>query len=259
MQLRYPHAVLATLVFMSLWGTIANALDDKKKTLPGADFHHPIYLPVADQSFTARGIGDASLRRDIVYILRLEEGKQLTATLSSSGDAAREPNVIALSLVDGKATSFEDAIVIVRKTAKPTGEREPGRVGASINYVAPTTGDYYLVAEFNGPGIVFELTTTAKRVLDVKSDLLCVEGRVTNPVYVSPGLQDSLISDFVIGDSKVDPPNEHNRHFCLTVCTVRPPTSHVLSTILQTAFNVGKNVKACWDSSNTVTAVTLSE
>jgi hypothetical protein len=254
MRLRHLKLVLSLALLGCILAAALEAQDEKRKD-PGADFQHAIYLP---KPFTAKGIGDASVRRDIFYILRLEEGEELTAAVSSTSEEAREPNTILVSLVDGSATSLHDAKVIVYKPAKPQGKNAPGKVAASITYLAPKSGDYYLVVQFNGPGISFELTTHSRILLPANPSVQCAQGRLTKPHYITEGLPDSLIRDVAIGDPRVNPPDEQNRNFCLTSCEVRPPTSHVLTAILQTAFDSEKQVKACWDSTNTVTAVTLS-
>jgi hypothetical protein len=240
----------------------AGAQDEKAKKKPGSDFPHPIYLPTSlDKASTVKGIGDALSHPDIIYILRLEEGQQLTATLSTVSKSAQGPGVLALSLVDGRATSLEDAQTIQRSAAPPgqAPKERPGALEASITYVAPDTADYFLVAEFQTTGTLFQLTTTAKRVVEVKSTLACATGPVREPTYRSPGLPGSLISDFTIGDpARADPPDPYNRHFCLTSCEVRPPTSLVLTTKLQYAFENKTRTRACWDSSNTITEVSSS-
>ena len=257
---KYLKAILTTVLLILPFGASARAQDDKAKKKPGADFPHPIYLPIAfEKPSTVKGIGDALLHPDIIYILRLEEGQQLTATLSSASKPGHGPGVLALSLVDGRATSFQDAQTIQRTLAKPGPKERPGTLEASITYVAPDTADYFLVAEFQTAGTLFQLTTTAKQVVEVKSTLTCATGPVREPTYRSPGLPDSLISDFTIGDpAKADSPDPHNRHFCLTSCEVRPPTSLVLTAKLQYAFENKTQVRACWDSSNTIGEVSSS-
>jgi hypothetical protein len=257
MKPRYLKAILTIMLLTSPFGATSRAQDDKVKKAPGADFHHPIYLPVGvGKPSVVKGVGDALLHPDIVYILRLEAGQQLSATLSSALTAAQEPSMVALSLIDGRATSFEDAQVLDRKLGTTDRKQKPGTMQASIAYVAPDTGDYYLVAEFHGGGIIFQLTATAETAVILKHPSTCVTGLVTSPTYLSPGVPDSLISDITVGDrTKADPPDEHNRHFCLTTCEIRPPTSLVLTTKLQDAFGTKKEIQACWDPSNTITEI----
>jgi hypothetical protein len=258
MRPQYLNAILTIMLLTPLFCALSGTQDDKAKR-PGSDFHHPIYLPIGVEKLsTVNGVGDALLHPDIVYILRLDAGQKLTATISSASTAAQEPGMLALSLVDGRATSFEDAQVLNRKLATIGRKQGSAIIQASITYVAPDTGDYYLVAEFHGAGIVFQLTATTTIEIPPKPLSTCVSGPVNAPTFLSPGASDSLISDISVGDpAKAGSSDEHNHHFCVTSCDVRPPTSLVLTTKLQDAFEAKKQIRACWDSSNTIVAVRI--
>ncbi len=207
-------------------------------------------------------VGDNSLRRYIVYILRLEAGQRLTATMLSPFVKGQDPGTIALSLIDGRTTSFDDDAVNVlgHRLGAIDRTRSPAMIQASIAYVAPITADYYLIATFQANGIEFTLSAKVETAITIKRPSTCVTGLVASTSYLSPGVSDSLLSDVTVGDpAKVDHPDEYNRHFCLkSACNIRPPTSLVLTIKLQGAFDAKKQIRACWDSSNVITEVAFS-
>lgn len=242
-------------------GVASGAQDEKGKKTPGSDIHHPICLPLEEaKPMVVKDIGDYSLRRDIIYILRLEAGQRLTATISSAFKPGQYTGAITLALVDGRTKSFEDTSgnVLDRQLGVIDRSKKPAIIKASIDYTAPVTADYFLVADVQGGGIVFTLTAEAETVVILKRPSTCVTGLVAAPNYLSPGIPDSLISDIFVGDpAKADDPDERNRHFCLTAaCKIRPPTSLVLTIKLQGAVEAKKAIRACWDSSNAITEVT---
>jgi len=140
---------------------------------------------------------------------------------------------------------------------EPAPTEKPTVFSASFNFAAPVTDDYYVVPIFQSAGLVFTLGAKVTRVADLPRHLSCVSGPLTKPIYVSPGVSNSVISDITVGDrAKAEKPDEHNRRFCVAqVCKIRPPTSLFLTIKLQEAFEAKKEVKACWDSSNTITEV----
>ncbi|MGC2530350.1 MAG: hypothetical protein WA639_21595 [Candidatus Acidiferrum sp.] len=248
-------ALVPFLVFV--FGAPAQDTPARKK--PGSDFTHPIYLAAVSSNKTpieVSGVGDTSVRPDIVYILRLRAGQQLTATLRSSSPAAQTKESLTLTLVDGHATSFQDAHVIHSEPASIDRKQNPPEASASITYVAPETTDYFLVAGFQGAGVVFHLKATVSEALSVPDKLDCVSGPITSLESFTQDVPSNLISDLAIGDS-AKPEDDHNRRFCMTDCKIRPPTSLVLTAILNTAFSAKKEVAACWDESNTISRVTL--
>jgi hypothetical protein len=257
-------ATVLLLFFVPSGRSAAQDTTPKKK--PGSDFLHPIHMPVVEEfpdkpkpaPIILNGVGDASLHPDIIYILRLNAGQQLTATLTSTSPAAQSLEGLVLSLVDGHATSLQDAHVILRLPASVDRNAHPPEARASVTYVAPDTGDYFLVAGFQGAGVVFHLTATAVTVVSIPSDLKCVTGPITDLQPFTLDVPENLISALTVGDPpNADPPDDHNRRFCLTDCQVRPPTSPVLTATLNVAFAAKKHVQACWDPSNTITKVTV--
>jgi hypothetical protein len=254
---RATHEFVA-IVLLALFASGARAQDSSAKKKPGSDFAHPIYLPGSSDKKPVElsGVGDSLVRPDVVYILRLNAGQQLIASLRASSSAAQNKESLSLSLVDGRATSFEDARLIQREPASIDRKQKSPEARASITYVAPETGDYFLVAAFQGAGVVFHLKATVSQVLPVEEKLNCVSGSITKLETFTQDVPTNLISDLAVGDAAT-PEDDHNRRFCMTECLVRPPTSLVLTAILNTAFATKKEVKACWDDSNTITKVTL--
>jgi hypothetical protein len=259
MRLQSSRAILTVFFLLSAFcSTLAvGGQPAKAQKEMGTDFQHPIYLPVEPSKSTVRGVGDYSLRRDIVYILRLNAGQQLKATLASAYTADRPPTATSLFLVDGKTKSFEDAQVLDRKLGEIDRTQKPSDIRASLVYTAPITADYFLVADFQGVGIKFTLTTSADITDIPQPQLTCVTGPVVTPIYLYPGVPNSLISDFIVGEpTQTDPPDDHNRHFCLTeACNIRPPTSLVLTIKLWEAFSSKKRIRACWDITKTITEI----
>lgn len=258
---RYIRAILLIMLLMPRFDAASQGQDDKAKKAPGSDIQHPIYLPIEEaKPLVVKDVGDYSLRRDVVYILRLEAGQHLSATISSAFVMGQYPSTITLALVDGRTTSLEDtdAKVLDRQLSAIDRKQKPAVIKASIGYTAPITSDYYLIADFQGGGVEFTLTVKAETTVAIKRPLTCVTGQVaTAPTYLSPGSPDSLISDITVGDRvKANHPDEHNNHFCLTAtCKIRPPTSLVLTFKLKEGFAAKKEMRACWDTSNTITEV----
>jgi hypothetical protein len=252
MHRRTLECVALVLFLLFVSGVRAQDMPARKK--PGSDFTHPIYLPAVSSEVS--GVGDASVRPDIVYILRLHAGQQLTSTLRSSSPAAQTKESLSLALVDGHATSFQDAHVIHSEPASIDRKQKPPEASASITYVAPETADYFLVAGFQGAGVVFHLKTTVSEALSVPEKLNCVSGPITNLESFTQDVPTNQISNLAIGDP-AKPEDDHNRRFCMADCKVRPPTSLVLTAILNTAFSAKKDVTVCWDESNTITKVAL--
>jgi hypothetical protein len=258
---RYIRAILLITILMPRFDVASQGQDDKAKKAPGSDFQHPIYLPIEEgKTFAVKDVGDYSLRRDIVYILRLEAGEHLSATISSAFVMGQYPSTTTLALVDGRTKSLEDtdAKVLDRQLSAIDRTQKPSVIKASIAYTAPVTADYYLIADFQGGGVEFKLTINSEASVATKRPLTCVTGQVaTAPTYLSPGSADSLISDVTVGErAKASHPDEHNRQFCLTsTCKTRPPTSLVLTFKLTDGFATKKELRACWDVSNTITEV----
>lgn len=266
-------ALSATFFLFVVVGTAAPQ-DTKAKKVDGSDFLHPIYLPAVAETCakpspeTVCGVGDTLLHPDLVYALRLYAGQELTAKISSESKPALDPRAMALNLVDGKATSFSDAQRLDHKLAVlDSNDKAHPAYRASIVYVAPETGDYFLVAEFHAAGIVFQLKASAARVLPAAAPLGCFSGVISELDYSSQDVPNNLISYLtIVGPQKPDDPLDYNMHFCLTTCDIQPPTSHVLTNDLTNSFKYNEKktdtkdtqkVNACWDSSKTITQVKI--
>ena len=257
MHRRFGRPIFAVLLLLVSFCLASKGQAPRAQKAPGSDFQHPIYLELEAKGSDVRDVGDYLLRRDIVYILRLEAGQKLKSKIATAFTDDRSPSVITIFLIDGRARSFEDAQVLDRKPGALDRTQKPNMISASVTYTAPITADYFLVADFQGAGVDFALTANAGKSDIPKRNLTCVTGPVLAPTFLSPGVSNSLISDLTIGDpTKTDPPDEHNRHFCLSDgCKVRPPTSFVLNIKLRDAFEAKKRVRSCWDLSNTITEV----
>ena len=263
MRPRYLISVLTLSLLGLLLHLESFAQNEKHEIVPGSDFQHPIYLPLEEgkQQSRIQGIGDNSKRPAIVYVVRLEAGQQLSAKLASTSELSRGQQPFALYLFDSKTTSLvgSGTTWILRQPGNPESKAKTSLFGASFEFAAPVTDDYYIVPTFQSAGLLFTLVAKVTRVANLPRNLSCVTGQLTKPTFVAPGASNSVISDVTVGDrAKADHPDDHNRHFCIVqACEIRPPTSLVLTVKLQNAFEAKTNVKVCWDPSNTVTEVSV--
>jgi hypothetical protein len=260
MTLRYRTPIFTILILGLALGLGLFAQDEKREIVPGADFQHPIYLPLEEgKPLAVKGIGDNSKRPAIIYIVRLNAGQQLTAKLTSSFDKSRGLEPFLLYLFDAKTTSLvgSGTTWILQRPASPDPQKNPKNFVASFNFASPDRDDYYVVPIFQDAGILFTLEMTAKTVSDFPGPPNCVSGPLTKPIYVSPGVANSLIADITVGGkTKADKLDAQNRRFCIVqACSVRPPSSVVLTIRLRDAFDSKRKVKACWGSSETITEV----
>lgn len=267
------HSVILIALLLGLTIHLSSSAQEAKRgAVRGSDIPHPLYWPL-EKKAAVEAIGDSSSRPAIVYIVRLEAGQQLTATLTSRYDKSWLPEPFVLYFFDSKTTSLigSGTTFLVRQPAQPYTEKdpssgsakgkqppkEPSAFVAKFAFVSPVSADYYVVPTFENAGIFFKLAGDTKVVMEVIPPASCASGPVSKPVYISPGTDDSLISDITIGDpDKTAKPDNQNRRFCLKgACAVRPPTSLVLTYKLQEASDSKKSVKVCWDSSKTITEV----
>jgi hypothetical protein len=236
------------------------AAQEKPAPPRGAEIRHPIYWAL-EKDPSVEAIGDNSSRPAIVYIVRLEAGEQLVATMTTTFDANWGPEPFTLNLFDDKTTSLmgSGTTWLVRVPAKPfTAEsaKSPSAFIASFTFASPVSADYYIVPAFKSAGVFFTLKSKTDTVIHTPSPTTCVVGPVSTLSYTSSG-EDSLISDITVGEAaKAGKPYGKNRRFCLKqACAIRPPTSLVLTYKLQEALRAKKEVKACWDSSSTIVNV----
>jgi hypothetical protein len=257
--MRQPHR--RALVMISLLGaafiSYLHAQDAPKAVVSGSDFQNPIYLRFKGGKSTVQGVGDRQKRPSIIYVVRLEQGQQLTATLASTFKIDPGPQPFQLFLFDSQTSSFlgSSANWLVRKAGVPINKKQPSLIEASFEYVAPVTDDYYITPVFQRGGTLFDLSATIQTLLSPPHSSNCVKGIPTKPSYISPGVSNSRISDITIGNpAKANHPDQNNRRFCLTsACAIQPPKSVVLTIKLWEAFDAKAVGEACWDESNTIT------
>lgn len=226
------------------------AQQEKRPSVRGSDVTHPLYWPLGKKS-SVEGIGDKSSRPAIVYIIRLKAGQQLVANMTAKYDKSLLPEPFVLYLFDGKTTSLMGSGTnwLIRANAQQSAIKNPTSFTASLKFESPVSADYFVVPVFQGAGFSFRLDGKASMVESGIEHLSCASGSITKVAYISNGA-DSLISDVTIGDpAKVKTSDQHNRRFCLKqACTVRPPTSLVLTYELQDASDAKRSVKVCWSS-----------
>lgn len=264
---RYHTFLLTVLLVGVIFDFASNADDEKHEIIPGSTFQHPIYLTAQEgqKAEMIRGIGDSAKLPAIMYIVRLEPGQEVTVELTSTFDKDRGQQPFLLYLFDAKTTSLVGSGTnwIVQERGSPMPTKVPNLFRASFRFASPfaspVANDYYIVPVFESAGIVFTLKVEVTRVLAVPLHVSCVTGPLSEPIYVSPGDPDSLISDITIGDqTKAKKPDERNRRFCVAqACTISPPTSLFLTNSLRDAIGGKKKVKACWDSSNTISEISV--
>jgi hypothetical protein len=223
----------------------------QKKAVAGTEFANPIYLPMSEASYSQKGVGDLALRRHIIYATHLQEGDQLSASISSTAPGIQsEEKLLVLMLVNGKPTELQDANVVYRTTSTA----QHGTHKATLTYNSPIDDDFYLVAEFNASGLAFEITTSINTSGRVPHSVSCTTGLISH----EPSMNGDRISDMVIGEPDLTGPDDHNRHVCVAACQIQPPSLRVLTETLKVAFSSKREVRVCWNSSNIVGEVVLS-
>jgi hypothetical protein len=261
--LRYRTLLLTTLLISSIFDFGSFADDEKHDIVRGATFQHPIYLALQEgaEGQTIRGIPDRSTPPAIMYIVRLEPGQELSAQLTSMFDKSRGLEPFLLYLFDAKTTSLVGSSTnwIIQTRGTPEPPKTPTIFRASFRFASPVANDYYIVPVFESAGVVFSLNVKVKKVITIPLQLSCETGSPSKPIYLSPGNPDSLIADITIDDNATaNRPDEHKRRFCVAqACKTRPPTSLFLTKRLRAAFEGKNKVKACWDSSNTISEITV--
>jgi hypothetical protein len=189
----------------------------------------------------ASGIGDVTTQPYVVYVVNLAKGQQMTFAANRTTPTGNwalyvlRPSAVTVA-------SAKQADIAVNSGFIPSA-------GASLDYLVPTAGTYYVVLEFRNTGMSYQLTLKSQGTpINVPNPPTagCLSGQVDYLTYSLQLIAEELPDTVSIGGVQA----------CAT-CSVKPPAYSQIVGKMESALKANLPVQACYDSGGNIFQISL--